>query len=171
MTRYHVVPAESPVTITAHSTGHDSHATATGLTGTLEVQLDDADKPVLSAPYSAHLTLPVESIRSHSHIQDREMKRRLDTHRHPNIQVDVSEATELDATGRYHATAQVTVHGQTKPISGDVTLTVAGSRLVLEGKQVIDMRDFGIEPPRLIILKVQPQVTVQVRITAEADES
>jgi hypothetical protein len=42
--------------------------------------------------------------------------------------------------------------------------------LTIDGEQVIDMRDFGIDPPRLIILTVDPEVTVRVHIAATLQE-
>ena len=34
---------------------------------------------------------------------------------------------------------------------------------------VFDIRDFGMEPPRILMLKVQPEVTVRVEIVAEKE--
>ena len=58
------------------------------------------------------------------------------------------------------------MHGVTKDITGDLTLTSAG-RVTVDGQQVINVKDFGIDPPRLIILKVEPDVDLQVHIVAQ----
>jgi hypothetical protein len=34
---------------------------------------------------------------------------------------------------------------------------------------VINVKEFGIDPPRLIILKVEPDVDIQVHIVAEQE--
>jgi hypothetical protein len=36
----------------------------------------------------------------------------------------------------------------------------------LTGEAVVDVRDFGMEPPRSLLLRVEPDVTVTVDITA-----
>ena len=39
--------------------------------------------------------------------------------------------------------------------------------VVLEGEHVFDVRDFGMEPPRIMMLKVHPEVSVRIEITAK----
>jgi len=164
--RFRVIPDESPVSITAHATGHDTHAQSLGLTGRLVCTFDERGVPRLDAPWSAGLRLPVESIRSGNPIQDRVMRGHLDASRHPNIHVQVTEARALRRRGWYRATADITFHGVTRALTADVTFSHDGEGLRIEGEQRIDMRDFGVQPPRLLILRVDAVVQVHVRITA-----
>jgi hypothetical protein len=39
----------------------------------------------------------------------------------------------------------------------------------VDGEHIFDMRDFGINPLRLLFLKVEPQVRGRVRIVATAE--
>jgi hypothetical protein len=39
----------------------------------------------------------------------------------------------------------------------------------LTGGATFDIRDFGMEPPRILLLKVQPDVDVRVEIVAEKE--
>ena len=146
---------------------HPSHIDANALTGVIECELDDQGKPRLDQPYSAELTLPVDSIKSGNSIQDREMRRRFDASRYPTITARVTRGEALDGGGRYRAVAQLTTHGQTREVSGEVQLDVDGTTMSIDGQQVINVKDFGIDPPRLIILKVEPEVDVRVHIVAE----
>ena len=41
----------------------------------------------------------------------------------------------------------------------------------MSGQSVFDIRDFGMDPPRILMLKVQPEVTVRVEIVAEEEEN
>ena len=45
-----------------------------------------------------------------------------------------------------------------------------GGRLVLNGQHTFDMRDFGVNPPRIFTLRVEPQVRVSVRLVTEEEE-
>jgi hypothetical protein len=36
----------------------------------------------------------------------------------------------------------------------------------LEGERVFDIRDFGMQPPRILMLRVHPEVAVRVSIEA-----
>ncbi len=146
---------------------HPSHIDANALTGVIECEVDDQGKPRLDQPYSADLALPVEAIKSGNGIQDREMRRRFDVGRYPTISARVTKGEALEGDGHYRAVAQLTMHGQTREISGDIVLHVDGTTMTIDGQQVINVKDFGIDPPRLIILKVEPDVDLTVHIVAE----
>lgn len=169
MTKYRVVSQESPVEIEGTSSVHGVHARSDQLTGELEVTLGEDGWPRLDLPYSARLSLPAESIKSGNGLQDRIMYQRLDTGRHPTVTAEVVKAEPLDQPGRYRATARLTLAGVTKEITGDVDLTVQDGRLVIRGEQEIDVRDFGIDPPRILMMKVDPHVKVRVQVTAEQE--
>jgi polyisoprenoid-binding protein YceI len=146
---------------------HPSHIDASALSGVIECEVDDHGRPRLDRPYSAELELPVEAIKSGNGIQDREMRRRFDAGRYPTITARVTQGEALEGEGRYRAVAQLTMHGQTREISGEIRLRVDGTTMTIDGQQVINVKDFGIDPPRLIILKVEPEVDLRVHIVAK----
>ncbi len=166
MPRFTVNTAQSTVQVGLRVNLHPSHINANALSGFIECEVDDQGQPRLDQPYRAELSLPVDAIKSGNGIQDREMRRRFDTSRYPVITAVVTHGEALDVEGRYRATAQLTMHGVTKDITGDLTLTVSGTTMTVDGQQVINVKDFGIDPPRLIILKVEPDVDLQVHIVA-----
>ena len=43
-------------------------------------------------------------------------------------------------------------------------------QLRLKGESTFDIRDFGMEPPKILMLKVQPEVKVRVEIVAEKED-
>jgi polyisoprenoid-binding protein YceI len=165
--KFRVNTGKSTVKVGLRVNLHPSHIDANALSGVIECEVDEQGKPRLERPYSAELTLPVDAIKSGNGIQDREMRRRFDVNRYPTITARVTKGEALDGDGRYRAVAQLTMHGQTREISGDVQLRVDGTTMTIEGQQVINVKDFGIDPPRLIILKVEPDVDLQVHIVAE----
>ena len=166
MPRFDVNTAQTTVQVGLRVNLHPSHINANALTGFIECELDDQGKPRLDQPYRAELTLPVDAIKSGNGIQDREMRRRFDISRYPTITAVVTQGEALDGEGRYRATARLTLHGVTKDITGDVKLTASGKTLTIDGQQVINVKDFGIDPPRLIILKVEPDVDLRIHIVA-----
>jgi polyisoprenoid-binding protein YceI len=69
--------------------------------------------------------------------------------------------------GRYHVRGDLSLHGVTKPIEGDVTLRAIDDETVeVEGEKVIDLRDFGLQPPKILMLKVYPDVKVRAKVVA-----
>lgn len=169
MPRFRVDTGRSRVDIALKVNLHPSHITATGLRGTIEGELDEQGRPQLDRPYNAELTLPVDSIRSGHGLQDREMRRRFDSSRYPEITARVTHAEPLNGDGRYRATAHLTMHGHTQEITGDVRLDIDGGIVTVVGEQVIDVKQFGIDPPRLIVLKVESDVGVTAHIVAEQE--
>ena len=169
MPRFDVDTAQTTVQVGLRVNLHPSHINADALTGFIECEVDDQGKPRLDQPYRAELTLPVDAIKSGNRIQDREMRRRFDVSRYPTITATVTHGEALEGEGRYRAAAQLTMHGQTREITGDVQLGVNGTTMSIDGQQVINVKEFGIDPPRLIILKVEPDVDLQVHIVAERE--
>jgi polyisoprenoid-binding protein YceI len=165
--KFRVNTNQSSVKVGLRINLHPSHIDANALTGVIECEVDDQGKPRLDQPYSADLSLPVEAIKSGNGIQDREMRRRFDVGRYPTISARVTKGEALEGEGRYRAVAQLTMHGQTREISGDIELHVDGTTMTIDGQQVINVKDFGIDPPRLIILKVEPDVDLTVHIVAD----
>ncbi len=167
MPRYRIVADESTVDIDLNVNLHPSHVRARKISGTIECEFDRNGLPRLDAPYAARLTLPVASLKSGIGLQDREMRRRFDVKRYPGITATLMSAKALARRGSYRATFEISMHGQTREVAGSAKLKVVGGTLTIDGEQKINMQDFGIEPPRLLILKVEPVVTVHAHIVAQ----
>jgi polyisoprenoid-binding protein YceI len=167
MSRFQVNTARSTVQVGLRVNLHPSHINANALSGFIECEVDERGKPRLDQPYTAELTLPVAAIKSGNGIQDREMRRRFDASRYPTITATVTHGEALAGEGKYRAAARLSMHGQTREITGDVQLSIDGATMTIDGQQVINVKDFGIDPPRLIILKVEPDVDLHVHIVAE----
>jgi polyisoprenoid-binding protein YceI len=165
--QFRVNSSQSSVKVGLRINLHPSHIEANALTGVIECEVDDQGRPRLDQPYSAELSLPVDAIKSGNSIQDREMRRRFDVGRYPTITARVTKGEALEGEGRYRAVAQLSMHGQSREISGEIQLRVDGTTMTIDGQQVINVKDFGIDPPRLIILKVEPEVDLRVHIVAE----
>jgi hypothetical protein len=62
----------------------------------------------------------------------------------------------------------VTFHGSTRPLQGTVGLTsTSEGKLVVSGEQVFDIRDFDIASPTVLMLRIYPDVLVQLQVEAE----
>jgi polyisoprenoid-binding protein YceI len=164
-----VVPGSSSIETEVQSSVHPIHGKATELTGVIEGDFDAGGRPKLDSPHGAWVEIPVEAIRSGNRLNDIEVRRRADAGRYPNIRFEVDKAWVVDGTDRYRAAVRVTARGQTRSIEEDFVLERDGRRLVLEGEHTFDMRDFGMNPPRIFTLKVEPEVKVSVRLVADED--
>jgi YceI-like domain len=169
VTKFRVVPTSSTVAAEMRSSVHTIRAGTRELTGVIEGELDDNGLPRLEAPHGANLQVAVETMKSGHRFQDLEMQRRIEARRFPSIDVAVSHARRLEPDGACRASVTVTAHGRTSSFEEDFTMRVEGHRLVIEGEHTFDMRDFEVNPPSLLTLKVRPEVRVAVRIVADRE--
>jgi polyisoprenoid-binding protein YceI len=165
--RYEIDPSRSVAWIGARSSLHPIHSENPGLEGFFEAELRDEGGLELSAPVAGHVELPLERLRSGNPLYDREMKRRVDAKRHPVVAGDLKSMKRAATDGRYLVEGDITFRGVTRPYQGEMGISVdAGTSIFLEGEYVFDVRDFDMEPPRIMMLKVYPDVSVRVRIVA-----
>jgi len=165
MTRYRIA-AGSTVDIEAHSSVHPIHGEATGIRGELDVRLDGGTLD-LSGPARMRLECPVSALRSGNPLNDRELRRRVEADRYPSIVGEAREVTEGSGRGRYRVRGDLTFHGVTREVTGEIAVTVPGAdTLLVEGEQTFDIRDFGVTPPRILMLRVEPDVRVRIRVEA-----
>ncbi|HEY7280118.1 MAG TPA: YceI family protein [Actinomycetota bacterium] len=165
MTTYRIVPERSRVHFDGSTNLHPVHGEGDGLTGSIDVAIADGAID-LSQPPKARIEFDVERLHSSFTLFERELQRRIDARRFPTITGEV-ELAEAAGPGRYHVRGDVTFHGVTKTAEGDVTVAVdADGTLRVDGQQVFDIRDYGIEPPKLLLLKANPDVTIRVEVVA-----
>jgi polyisoprenoid-binding protein YceI len=167
MTRYRIDPGRSRVWIDARSNVHAIHSSTDGLEGYLEIATDGDGALNLDEPPAGKLSLPVTRLTSGNRLEDREMHKRIDARRFPTIDGVMTSMEAVDADGRYLVTGDLTFRGVTRRCQDEMTVKVVDDRsILLAGSSTFDVRDFGMEPPRILMLRVEPDVTVRVEIVA-----
>jgi len=145
---------------------HPIEGRATELSGALDVEIGDGG---VTGLVSGRLEVPMRSLRSGNPLEDRELQRRVDARRFPSIVGEVRSAAALDGAGRFRVEGDITFHGVTEAVAGEVLITMENDRVVLEGEHVFDVRRFGVTPPRILMLRVNPEVRVSIRVVAEPE--
>jgi polyisoprenoid-binding protein YceI len=164
--RYRVTPEKSRLWFEARSSLHPIKAEAAGVGGTVEAELTTEGLDLKAAP-RGKLEVDVDSIRTGNVLYDREIVRQLEVRKYPRIRGEIVEVKELDA-GRYKIRGNLSVHGVSKPVEGEVKLRVLGDgSFEADGEQTFDIRDFGLTPPRILMLKVYPEVKVHAHIVGQ----
>jgi DNA-binding PadR family transcriptional regulator len=167
--RFRVVADRSAVMINARSSVGPITFGAIGVTGFIEAAV--TGRRVCPPPQpSAHLEIDVERLQSGNSLYDAELLRRIDARRHPTVSLDLRACTALGSSGRYQLLGQVTFHGVSRPLDGTVSLAMPSDhRLVVRGEQVVDIRDFGIASPTVLMLRIYPDVVVGLQVEAELE--
>ncbi|MEZ5171159.1 MAG: YceI family protein [Acidimicrobiia bacterium] len=153
MARYEFVPGESTIALDASSSVHPIHTSTAGLTGFLDLDRQEGE-----------LHVPLGELRSGNPLIDRETRRRLDTKRHPEITAVVSTLTKTDEH-TYATAGTIEAMGETVEAEGVLTITPDDS-LRITGTRSFDVRDWGLQPPKLLMVKVHPDVTAHISLLA-----
>ncbi|HKD67212.1 MAG TPA: YceI family protein [Candidatus Binataceae bacterium] len=167
MARYRIVPGRSHLWVEARSSLHPIKAESAAIAGYLETEVSGSGLD-LKVPPQGRIEVEVESLKTGNALYDRELERRLETRKYPRIRGEILEVTELDAGRRYRVRGNLSLHGVTKAVEGEVSLRIVDDgNFEIEGEKTFDIRDFGLSPPRILMLQVYPDVKVRGHVVAE----
>jgi len=165
--RYRIVPGRSHLWVEARSSLHPIKAESAAIAGYLETEVSGSGLD-LKVPPQGRIEVEVESLKTGNALYDRELERRLETRKYPRIRGEILEVTELDAGRRYRVRGNLSLHGVTKAVEGEVSLRIVDDgNFEIEGEKTFDIRDFGLSPPRILMLQVYPDVKVRGHVVAE----
>jgi polyisoprenoid-binding protein YceI len=165
--RYRIVPERSKVSIEARSTLHPIHSTTDGLEGYVDMELGPDGEVDLGSPPAARLSLPVARLSSGNRMEDRELQKRIDARRFPDISGVLGGMEREGSDGDYKVRGEINFRGVSRQHEDIMTVDrVDGQTIRLAGKSRFDIRDFGMQPPRILVLQVYPEVEVAVDIVA-----
>jgi polyisoprenoid-binding protein YceI len=168
--RFRIVPERSRIWVDARSSLHPIRVETTGLRGYLDATLANgvlADGNAISGS----IEIEADRMKTGNVLYDHELERRLEARKYPVIRGTVRDVKPLGDGQRYRVLGQLEFHGVTRPVEGEVRLRVVDDdrTLEIEGERVFDLRDYALEPPRILMLKVYPEVRVRARVIAEQE--
>lgn len=165
--RFRLISGRSAVLLQARSNVGPIAFGATGIEGWVELVFDGDAVSTDPCP-SAHLSVDLNTLRSGKPLYDAELLRRVDARRHPTTEVNLCEAVRIGCSDRYQVTGDLTFHDITRSITGAIAVSVpAPGRILVSGEQVFDIRDFDIAAPSVLLLRIYPDVRVQLQLEAE----
>ncbi|MDP9072747.1 MAG: helix-turn-helix transcriptional regulator [Actinomycetota bacterium] len=168
--RFRVVPDRSVLLIEARSSVGPMRFGAIGLTGFVDAVVDDGKISTDFQP-TGHLEIALRSLSSGNSLYDAELLRLIDARRFPRVSLELTESMPLSNADRFRLSAEVTFHGVTRPLHGTVDVSLPSkSKLVVTGEQAFDIRDFEIASPTVLMLRIYPDVRVNLHVEAELEE-
>jgi polyisoprenoid-binding protein YceI len=171
LARYRIVPERSWIEILARSSLHPIESRTDGLEGFLDLEILGGGRVNLTVPMTGRLSLAVERLSSGNPLEDRELRRRIDARRFPTIDGALTGMRETEKQGRYVVRGDLTFRGVTRSFEDEMVLvTDHDGEIELVGESKFDIRDFGMEPPRVLMLKVEPEVRVTAHVTAQRED-
>ncbi|MBK5289756.1 MAG: YceI family protein [Acidimicrobiia bacterium] len=164
MARYEIDPLTSRVKIAGSSSVHPITATATGLTGWLDIERG-RDGSLRAATFAGEVRIAVDRLASGNPLVDRETRRRIDARKFPEIVGLVTAAVPIDRSG-LDVTGDLTFRGETRSVRGEIDLAFDDGTVTVAGTQTFDVRNWGLRLPRIGLLRVHPDVRVDIAVTA-----
>lgn len=165
----HLVTTErSTVLVSARSSMGPIVFEARGVSGTIDATVERNSILTDPAP-SARLEIDLRSLRSGSDLYDAELRRRVDVRRHPLCVLDLERVEPL-GVNRFTLRGTIQLHGTLRTLQGTVEVSAPDQdRLVVTGEKTIDVRDFDLPSPSVLMLKIYPEVKVQLFIEAAVE--
>jgi polyisoprenoid-binding protein YceI len=164
-TRFNFDEVESCVWVDARSNLHPIRTETRGLEGWVEIELTPDGTIDLSTPVKGELALSVDRLTSGNQLYDRELKRRIDARKYPTITGRITSFAQTSTSGSYLVGGDLSFHGRTRSFEHEMTIDVRDREtLEMQGDYVFDIREFGMKPPSMLMLKVYPEVAVRVAL-------
>jgi polyisoprenoid-binding protein YceI len=166
--RFNFDATRSCVWVDARSNLHPIHTQTRGLEGWVEVTLNEDGTLNSTIPVKGELALSVDRLTSGNQLYDRELKRRMDARRFPTIAGRITSFQPTEISGRFLVGGDLSFHGHTRSFEHDMTIDVLErTSIEMKGEYVFDIREFGMKPPSMLMLKVYPEVGVRVALFGE----
>jgi polyisoprenoid-binding protein YceI len=140
-----------------------------GISGWFEATARSDGSLDLGMPVTGRVELEAERLTAGNVLYDRELKRRIDARRFPTIVGEITRVEEGGDRLRYLVTGDVSFHGQTRTFSHEMEIEVLGEEVVLTGEDVFDVREFGLKPPSMLMVRVYPEISVRVELHGVLD--
>lgn len=168
-TRYNFDSVRSCVWVSGRSSLHPINTETRGITGWFEAARRADGSLDLEQPVSGELELAVERLTSGNHLYDRELRRRMDARRYPTIAGRVTKIVVDGAQPHYAVTGDISFHGKTRTFEHGMRIEVHEESVALTGEDVFDIREFGMKPPSMLMVRVYPEISVRVELHGVRD--
>ena len=165
--QFHIVPSESRVWFDADAPLHSFCGQTQDLSGAFTLQ--QTSPPQIS---EAKVVIDAASLKTGNSERDADMRRDfLEVARFPTIdfRVEAVQAAPFaggEASWDVVLHAQLTVHGVTRSVQVPASVDLTAGRVTARGQIHLDMRDFNIRVPRVLLIPMKSQVLVGFDVVA-----
>jgi polyisoprenoid-binding protein YceI len=162
--RYTFDSMRSCIWVSGRSNLHPINTETRGITGWFEASSRNDGSLDLAQPVSGELQLEVSRLTSGNQLYDHELRRRMDARRYPIIEGRVTRLVPDGSHPDYLVTGDITFHGKTRTFEHGMHIELGEEEVSLTGEYVFDIREFGMKPPSMLMIRVYPQIEVRVEL-------
>jgi polyisoprenoid-binding protein YceI len=164
LTRYSFDTVRSCVWVSGRSSLHPINTETRGISGWFEAAFRKDGTLDLDEEVAGELELSVDRLTSGNQLYDRELRRRMDARRYPTIQGRVTRIVPNGTHPRYLVSGDVVFHGKTRSFEHEMRIRSRNGEIELTGDYVFDIREFGMKPPSMLMVRVYPEISVRVEL-------
>ena len=168
--RYTFDSIRSGVWVSGRSSMHPFNTETRGITGWFEAATRGDGALDLDRPVNGELELAVDRLTSGNALYDRELRRRVDARRYPTIGGRVTKITAAGAHPRYAVRGDIEFHGKTRSFEHEMDIEIRDGEVSMTGADVFDIREFGMEPPSMLMIRVYPEISVRVELHGNLED-
>lgn len=162
--RYSFDSIRSCVWVSGRSSLHPINTETRGITGWFEAMTREDGSLNLDMPIAGELQLAVEKLTSGNQLYDHELRRRIDARRYPMIEGRVTKISADGAHPRYSVAGDILFHGKNRSFEHVMDIEIGEEEVALTGDYVFDIREFGMKPPSMLMIRVYPEIAVRVEL-------
>jgi polyisoprenoid-binding protein YceI len=167
--RYTLDSVRSCIWVSGRSSLHPINTETRGITGWFEAATRADGSLDLEQGVTGELELAVERLTSGNQLYDRELRRRIDARRYPTIAGRLTHIVPAGPHPQYDVTGEVSFHGKTRTFEHGMRIEVHNDGIALSGEDVFDIREFGMKPPSMLMVRVYPEISVRVELQGVPD--
>ncbi len=164
LARFTFDSSRSCVWVSGRSSLHPINTETRGITGWFETSTREDGSLELEHPVQGELELAVERLTSGNQLYDHELRRRVDARHYPTISGKLTRIAASRPHPRYMVTGDISFHGKTRTFEHEMHIEVHGETVSLTGEYVFDIREFGMKPPSMLMVRVYPEINVRVEL-------
>lgn len=122
-----------------------------------QIQLDPAP--------TAYIEGDVSELETGKKLEDIALRKQIEAKKYPTVRYEVRSVE--GGPDRFKVTGAFTFHGQTQEFSEEATASVANGTLTVDAEHSFDIRDFGVQPFKLLSLQIHPDVKLAVHLVGK----
>lgn len=163
-----VILSESKLIVFGTSNLHDWDIKAEAMSGRM---IPVVEQGILKEIKTLSFVVVAEKLKSDHSGMDKNTFKALKTDKYKTITYNLVKVLKISNTadGNYIAETQgdLTISGVTKRIHQSFVIRMNADKILLSGKQKIDMRQYGVEPPTAVFgtIRTGAEVTVDFKVT------
>lgn len=123
---------------------------------------------------SVDFYIDLETLDTGNAKRDKDMLITLETEKYPFGEFFGKITSEFDPSSSDEQAVTVegnfTIHGQTNQVEIDGTITVTDEGLLVKASWILNLDDYGIVPPKLLLIKVDEEQAIEIEALLQAME-